>query len=74
MKTPLSDILGKKLIAAILAMLLSLFGEKLGAEEDAIEQTTAVLMAYIVGQGIADAGKERAKVEKKAPAKKKVTR
>ncbi len=55
----------KKALAAMAAVTVGLVA-KLGFEISADELLTFLspLMAYIVGQGIADHGKERAKIEK----------
>ena len=55
----------KKAIAAIAATLVAILG-KAGLEVSTEELMPILtpLMAYIVGQGIADHGKERAKIEK----------
>lgn len=52
-------------LAAIAAVLLVPVLAKVGLvlSEDQIEHFVAVVAAYLVGQGIADHGKEKAKVE-----------
>lgn len=54
----------KKVTATIVAALITIFGKQLGFSEDTISEIIAVAIAFIVGQGIADLGKERAKIEK----------
>ena len=54
----------KKFLTAVLTVLLMILG-KFGLEID-IEVALAIvlpLLAYILGQGIADNGKEKAKIE-----------
>ena len=55
----------KKFVAAIGAALFVLLNETLalGITEETINDVIAVMASYIVGQGIADHGKERAVVE-----------
>lgn len=66
MTKALKDMLGsKKAVAMIVGLIVSLVG-RLGLELDP-EALTAVLspvLAYILGQGLADAGKEKARIEK----------
>tara|TARA_Y100000310_G_scaffold292484_1_gene321259 strand:- start:573 stop:782 length:210 start_codon:yes stop_codon:yes gene_type:complete len=57
----------KKLWVAIGAALVVLMKDYFGLDEPTAEKLVALSMAYIVGQGVADLGKEKAKVEK-APA------
>jgi len=56
----------KKFVAAIGAALFVLLNETLalGITEETINDVIAVMASYIVGQGIADHGKERAVVER----------
>lgn len=50
----------KKAIAAIAGLIVAGAGRiGLGLPPDAVAEITAVIVAYIVGQGIADAGKHR---------------
>ena len=65
MKKAIADMLqSKKALMAIATVLVTL-GSKYGLEVSADELLPIIspLMAYIVGQGIADHGKERAKAE-----------
>ena len=57
----------KKFVAAIGAALFVLLNETLalGITEETINQVVSVIAAYVVGQGIADHGKERAIVERR---------
>ena len=52
-------------VTALLAGLLLLGAKRLGLDIAGaeIEEALALLGAYLVGQGIADAGKERSKIE-----------
>jgi len=55
------------LITGILSVLAALIAPKLGATEEqasaAVTKITALVMSYILGQGVADHGKEKAKAE-----------
>lgn len=53
----------KKLITAILASILAFYGVMNGWSVDQIAAVIGPLMTYIIGQGIADTGKEKAKIE-----------
>ena len=53
----------KKISALLLAALVVLFGPKLGADPELVKWFCGVAGAYCVGQGIADQGKGKAKVE-----------
>jgi len=61
----LKDMLGsKKAVAMVVGLIVSL-GGRIGLELDS-EALTVVLspvLAYILGQGLADAGKEKARIE-----------
>jgi uncharacterized membrane protein (DUF441 family) len=60
----------KKAIAAIAGLIVAAAGRVgLGLPTDAVVQITGIIIAYIVGQGIADAGKHARVVTVKAPAK-----
>ena len=54
----------KKLLVAITAVLVSV-GAKVGLNvgNDVLLPVVVLVASYIVGQGIADAGKEKAKIE-----------
>jgi hypothetical protein len=58
-------LLASKKVTALLAGLLLLGAKRLGLDIAGaeIEEALALLGAYLVGQGIADAGKERAKID-----------
>ena len=61
---PIQDMLAsKKFIAACLASVLALIGTMYGLDPSAIAMIIAPLGGYTVAQGIADIGKEKAKVE-----------
>ena len=55
----------RALIVGILALALVPLGAKVGVEVDAalIDKGVMLIAAYLVGQGIADMGKEKAKIE-----------
>lgn len=66
MKKVFVDLLTSKKFVALLAGLVTIivnavFGLQL--REDVVLSITAMVSAYLVGQGVADAGKERAKIE-----------
>ena len=66
MRKAIADLLkSKKALTAIAAAIVA-GGAKLGWDvtTDELMPILTPLMAYVVGQGIADHGKERAKVEK----------
>ena len=54
----------KKALAAILAIVVQIIGYINPELALVAEQVGTVIIGYIVGQGIADLGKEKAKVEK----------
>ena len=56
----------KKFMAALASALAVLINELTGAHisEDALLAMLSPMLAYIVGQGIADHGKEKAKIDK----------
>jgi len=59
------DILkSKKFIAAIIASLGTFFGLMNGLTVEEIAVAISPILSYILAQGVADAGKERAKIEK----------
>ena len=64
-KPLLSEILGsKKALALIAAAIVWILAQlKVVASPDAILPLLGVLAAYIVGQGVADIGKEKAKID-----------
>jgi hypothetical protein len=53
----------KKFIVAAAGVVYATVGKKLGASADEVTKTVELVAAYLVGQGIADHGKEKAKVE-----------
>ena len=53
----------KKFRAALSAMVVVVLGTVLGLSEEQAQQLVEIAMAYIVGQGLADNGKEAKKVE-----------
>lgn len=53
----------KKFMAAIVAAVLALVGFYLGMTVDQIAIITGPLMVYVGAQGLADIGKEKAKVQ-----------
>ena len=57
----------KKFIASLAGVVVSLVGTiGIDLPADSIMAILSPLMAYIVGQGVADAGKEKAKIEKQS--------
>jgi hypothetical protein len=51
----------KKFYAALTAALIIIFSDGLGLTEDQATNIVNTIMAYLIGQGIADNGKEAAK-------------
>ena len=60
MKGTLDKLKSRKLWVAVLGAALVALGTQLGMNEDTVNQLVAVLAAYLLGQGIADAGKSSA--------------
>lgn len=65
MNAILTQLKSKKLIVAILTAVAIVINDHFGKplSEDTINQMIAVVAAYVIGQGIADSGKEKAKIE-----------
>lgn len=62
----MKDLLASKKFRASLIALVGMIAVKLGVPETTVSELTLLvspLLAYIVGQGVADIGKEAAKVE-----------
>lgn len=53
----------KKAAAMVAAVIMQVVGKKLGLDETQVQGIVYSIIAYIVGQGIADHGKEAAKVQ-----------
>ena len=54
----------KKFVAMIVGLIVIIVGKLgLNLDPEAVTKVVGLIMAYIVGQGIADNGKEAAKVE-----------
>lgn len=54
----LQDMLGsKKALATLIGVLLTVFAPKMGIPPEKIQDIVYLVMAYIVGQGVADFGK-----------------
>ena len=53
----------KKFWAMVVGAVVVTAGTQLGLSQDQAVALAAVITGYIVGQGIADSGKERAKIE-----------
>lgn len=53
----------KKIIATILAIIVQVLGDLIGLDSATADKVSAALAVYVLGQGVADAGKEKAKVE-----------
>jgi hypothetical protein len=51
----------KKAIAAIAGVVVTVAGPKIGIDQSQAEKIVALLVAYVIGQGVADHGKEAAK-------------
>lgn len=56
----------KKAAAMVAGVVMAAFGKKLGLDEAAVTSIVATVVAYIIGQGVADAGKEAARVKAEA--------
>ena len=65
MKNAIKDMLESKKAVAMIAGLVVSFAAKYGLELPTAELTAVLspVLAYILGQGVADAGKEKAKIE-----------
>lgn len=55
----------KKMWMTILGVALALFGERAGLTPDQVLQGAGLLGVYVVGQGVADHGKEAEKIRQK---------
>ena len=56
-------IASKKAVAAFVAVLMSLFGKKMGLDEDSLTKVVGSIVGYILAQGVADWGKSAAQVK-----------
>lgn len=55
----------KKFVAMIVGLVMSIATKYVpGLDEETTYQIVGLVIAYILGQGVADAGKEKAKIEK----------
>lgn len=52
----------KKFLATIIGALLAAAGSALGLDEGTITKMSGMVIAYVIGQGVADHGKEAALV------------
>jgi len=52
----------KKAAAMVAAVIMTIIGKKVGLDEAQVTGIIGSIIAYIIGQGIADNGKEAAKV------------
>jgi hypothetical protein len=60
MKSAVTEMLeSKKFLAVLLVAILAFAGPKAGLSPEAQQTTIYALIAYIVGQGIADAGQKK---------------
>lgn len=59
----------RKVQATFIGLVTALFGERAGISADQVTNAVMLLVAYVVGQGITDAGSSYAKA-KAGPAKK----
>jgi hypothetical protein len=53
----------KKAWATFIGLIMMFVGQQIGMSEQQIQETTALVIAYVIGQGIADHGKEAAKAQ-----------
>ena len=65
MKTLQQLIKSKKFLAMVGAILVMLAQQQLGIDEDTAQKIMNVVIGYIIGQGIADNGKEAARIKEK---------
>lgn len=56
----------KKALAAIVAVIMALVGKKIGLDEQTVTLIVGAIASYVVGQGIADNGKEAVIAKEKA--------
>jgi hypothetical protein len=54
----------KKAWATFIGLIMMFVGQQIGMSEQQIQETTALVIAYVIGQGIADHGKEAAKAQR----------
>lgn len=54
----------KKAMIAGVAVLVALFGKRLGLDVEETAGVVAACLAYVLGQGLADTGKAKAELEK----------
>jgi hypothetical protein len=50
----------KKATAVVLAGLIAIFGDQIGLDGQQVKVIAEAIMAYVIGQGMADFGKNRA--------------
>jgi hypothetical protein len=55
----------KKAAATVLALLVGIFGPKAGIDTETVRIMVASLIAYVIGQGLADTGKSAEAIRKK---------
>lgn len=55
----------KKLVAAVIGAMVTFFGEALGLDADQIQTLIQLIMAFLIGQGLADFGKGKRVAEMK---------
>lgn len=55
-KAMLEKLKSRKLWATVIAATLVTLGQQLGVSPDMVENLVQLVMAYVIGQGIADAG------------------
>lgn len=58
MNNPLKVLTSKKFLAAVVAILFAFFGDRAGIDQQVVTEAVYALIAYIIGQGLADFGKE----------------
>jgi len=52
----------KKFVAMIIGVIATFLSRRLGLPEEQVAEVIGLIIAYVVGQGIADNGKEAAKI------------
>lgn len=55
----------KKFLAAVVGAIVVAFGQGVGLSDEQSMKISAMVVAYIVGQGVADHGKEKVRLEAK---------
>lgn len=62
MKDFISSVFGKKLFIAVVGVLAVVLGHYVQIPEETTMKVAGIIISFIIGQGIADNGKEAAKI------------